>query len=282
MGELDGRVAIVTGAGNPRGMGRAIALHLASQGARIVVSDVAAASPDELQQALGYSYGAALGLEGTVQEVKERGSEAVAVEGDVTDPVDVERVVQAAVETFGRIDILVNVAGGAWGSALISDYDPDLWMKTLKVNLFGAFLTTKFALPHLAGSGHGAIVNISSVAAIRPGEYTSAYDASKAGLVALTRSVAVEWGPQGVRANALLPGDIQTDLLSFEYRAVGMLMGTGEEDVAKRSAEATPVRRLGGTADVAELVGFLCSDRAAYLTGLAIPVTGGRELVCPT
>lgn len=278
MKELEGRVAIVTGAGSPRGMGRAICEALAGLGARIVASDLDKPSPDPVQQALGYEYGADQGLDETVEAARQVGVEAIGVRANVTEPDDVKQLVAQAIDAFGQLDILVNVAGGTWGSNRIADYDPGQWLDTLKVNLFGIFLTTKFALPHLEAQGKGAIVNIASIAAERYHEMMSAYSASKAGVVAFTREVAAEYGPKGVRANAVLPGDIQTDMYAMECKGVAMLHGTSEEEVVKASAESTPVRRIGHPADVAELVAFLCTDRASFLTGLAIPVTGGKEL----
>ena len=278
MKELEGRVAIVTGAGSPRGMGRAIIEVLAREGAAIVASDVAQAELDPIMEITGYAYGASQGLEESVQAAQGLGVPAIAVCGDVTVPEDVENIVAEAIKAFGRIDILVNVAGGSWGSNRVGDYEPETWLKTLKVNLYGTFLTTKYCLPQFEAQGKGVIVNIASIAAVRAHDMVSAYGAAKAGIVQFTRDVANEYGALGVRANALLPGDINTDMLAMEFRATAMLTGGSEEDVAAQSAALTPVRRLGEPSDVAELVAFLASDRASFLTGLAIPVTGGKEL----
>ncbi|MCC6142639.1 MAG: SDR family oxidoreductase [Candidatus Hydrogenedentes bacterium] len=278
MGELSGRAAIVTGAGNPRGIGRAIAEALAEAGADVCVSDIGRGDPDPVMEALGYQFGADQGLDQAVMSVQEKGGRALAVTADVCQPEEVDALVQQAARHFGRLDILVNVAGGSWGSNRVAEYEPDQWLKTLQVNLFGAFLTTRACLPWFENQGSGAIVNIASVAAIRSHEYTSAYGASKAGLVQFTRDVAIEYGPQGIRANAILPGDIDTDLLKMEFRGMSALLGMSEDEVAEMSCSGTPLRRLGKPADVAQLAVFLCSDRASFLTGLAIPVTGGKEL----
>lgn len=276
--DLEGRVALVTGAGSPRGMGRAIVEALAARGANIVASDIAEAHPDPLMEMMQYQYGASQGLEETVAAAKAHGVSAIAATGDVTQPADMEAVVQAAIDTFKRVDILVNVAGGSWGSNRVGDYDPEQWLKTLHINLFGTFLTTKFCLPHFEAQGKGAIVNIASIAASRAHQMISAYGAAKAGIVQFTKDVAVEYGPSGVRANCLLPGDIMTDMLAMEFRGMSMMLGMAEEEIAGMSSESTPLRRLGAPGDVAELVAFLASDRASFLTGLAIPVTGGKEL----
>lgn len=278
MADLKGRVAIVTGAGSPRGIGRAIVEALAREGAAIAASDLGASDPDPLMEALEYRYGADQGLDEAVAAAQQAGVEAVGIRADVTVPCEVEELVKRSRDVFGRIDILVNVAGGSWGSTRIAEYDPVDWLKTLHVNLYGAFLTTRACLPHFEAQGHGAIVNIASIAALRSHEMISAYGAAKAGIVQFTRDTATEYGPQGVRANALLPGDIKTDLLDMEFRGMAMLLGMSEEEVAAMSANSAPLRRLGSPQDIAELTAFLCSDKASFLTGLAIPVTGGKDL----
>lgn len=277
MNELEGRVAVVTGAGSPRGIGRAVVEALARQGANIVATDVATPEPDVIMQALGYEYGASQGLNDTADAARKLGADALAVCADVTSPADVEAMVNAAKDRFGHVDVLVNVAGGSWGSNRVGDYEPDMWLKTLHVNLYGTFLTTKYCLPLLEVQG-GVIVNIASIAALRSHDMVSAYGAAKAGVVQFTRDVANEYGPQGIRANAVLPGDIQTDMLDMEFKGVAMLSDSTPEDVAAKSAEGAPLRRLGKPHDVANVVAFLCSDRASFLTGLAVPVTGGKEL----
>jgi 3-oxoacyl-[acyl-carrier protein] reductase len=229
-------------------------------------------------ESLGYTYGAQTGLSETVRAVEERGRRAVGISADVTNEEQVRALIAGAIEHFGRLDILVNVAGGSWGSNRIADYESEQWWYTVKVNLFGPFLTTKYALPHFEQQQRGVIVNISSIAAVRSHAMISAYGAAKAGLVQFTRDTAVEYGPSGIRAYALMPGDIQTDLLAMELRSMALFLDMSEEEVAAMSAESTPLRRLGTPEDVANVVGFLCSDRAAFLTGLAIPVTGGKEL----
>lgn len=276
--ELEGRVAIVTGTGSPRGMGRAIVELLAERGATIVASDVAQASPDPLMEMMQYNYGAGLGLDECVAAAKAKGASAIGVPCDVTEAGEVEALVQAAMDTFHRVDILVNVAGGSWGSNLVADYEPEQWLKTLHINLYGAFLTTKYALPHLEASGKGAIVNIASVAAVRSHQMISAYGAAKAGLVQFTKDVATEYGARGVRSNCVMPGDIMTDMLAMEFRGMAMMLDMDEAQVAEMSTESTPLKRLGAPQDVAEVVAFLASDRASFLTGLAVPVTGGKEL----
>jgi len=276
--DLKGKCAIVTGCASPGGIGRAIVEALAVQGVNVCCSDIAAPQPDFLMEAMGYTYGAEQGLSATVDAAKSHGVHALAVTADVTDAEQVEAMVKQAHAQLGRIDILVNVAGGSWGSNRVAEYEPQEWLKTLHINLYGTFLTIKFALGYMENQGSGAIVNIASIAAERSHDMVSAYGAAKAGVVQFTRDVATEYGPSGIRANALLPGDINTDMLKMEFRGMGMLLEMGEDEVAALSAQSTPLRRLGEAKDVANTAVFLCSDAASFLTGLAIPVTGGKQL----
>jgi NAD(P)-dependent dehydrogenase (short-subunit alcohol dehydrogenase family) len=247
-------------------------------GSRIVASDVEEPLPDVIHEVLGYKHGAKQGLDDTVAAAQALGVEAIAIRADITVPEDVEQLVAQAEDAFGRIDSLVNVAGGSWGSNRVGEYEPEQWLDTIKVNLFGAFLTSRYVLPIFEKQRGGVIVNVASIAAERACEMVSAYSAAKAGLVALTRDIAVEYGPQGIRANAVLPGDIQTDLLAMEFKGMATMMGVAEDRIVEQAVAASPLRRLGIPADVAELVAFLCTDHASFLTGLAIPVTGGKEL----
>ncbi|MBX7258008.1 MAG: SDR family oxidoreductase, partial [Candidatus Hydrogenedentes bacterium] len=197
MRDLEGKVALVTGAGSPRGIGRAIVEALARLGARIVASDVEDPLPDVIHDVLGYKHGAKQGLDETVAAAQALGVEAVAFRADICVPEDVEQLVANAASAFGHIDILVNVAGGSWGSQRVGEYEPDQWLDTLKVNLYGTFLTTRYVLPLFEKQRGGVVINIAAIAAERACEMVSAYSAAKAGVVALTRDIAVEYGPQG-------------------------------------------------------------------------------------
>lgn len=275
---LAGKVAVVTGAGSPRGMGRAIVEALAAEGVHIAASDVGSPEPDPLMQMMDYRYGADEGLDATVEAAKALGVEAIGVRADVSDPEEVEALIAATASRLGGPDILVNVAGGSWGSNRTGDYDPEQWMKTVEINLFGTFLTTHYALPKMEAQGWGSIVNIGSMAAVRSHPMLSAYGAAKAGVAQFTRDVATEYGPQGIRANCLLPGDIRTDMFAMECKGMAMMLGMSEDEVAQLSAETAPLKRLGEVADIAGLVVFLCSKQASFLTGLSIPVAGGKDL----
>ena len=278
MQELSNQVALVTGAGSPRGIGCAVVQSLAKAGAHIAATDIAAGQPDAIQQALGYRYGADQGLDATVETARAHGVEAIGITADVGDPAQVQALVQGVRDHFGRLDFLVNVAGGVWGSNRIGEYDPEQWWQTVRVNLYGVFLTTHYSLPLLEAQG-GSIVNIASIAAERSHDMLSPYGAAKAGVVQFTRDVAAEYGPQGIRANVLLPGDIETDMNAMEMKGLAMLLGVGEDEARQMNAASTPLRRMGQPADVGEAVAWLCSPRASFITGAAIPLTGGRELL---
>ncbi|MFX0070697.1 MAG: SDR family NAD(P)-dependent oxidoreductase [Candidatus Hermodarchaeota archaeon] len=274
---LEGKVALITGAGSPNGMGQAIALKLAEDGADIVVSDLQKGEPDPFQKNFGYQFGAHVGLNAVIPKIEELGRKALAITADVTNTEDVKTLIKSTKKQFGRIDILVNVAGGAWGPALIKDYDEDAFIKTFDVNMFGTFRMCKHALPYIIRK-KGTIINISSLAATHTGQYYSAYGASKAAIKTFTESIAVEYSSKGVRAFSILPGVIETDLWDFERKATSGVLNISIERVEELYKGAIPINRFGKPIDVANLISFLCSDKASFLTGLAIYVTGGMEL----
>lgn len=242
--EITGRTAIVTGAA--RGIGAAIAQRLAAEGANVVVADVKGAA----EQA---------------EALVEGGAKAVAAVTDVTDAASVEAMVALATERFGGVDILVNNAGFTRDMRIGKMQEAD-WDAVVDVILKGAFLCTKAASASMTERGWGRIVNISSRAHLgNPGQAN--YSAAKAGIVGFTRAMALELGRFGVTVNAVAPGIVDTE-------AVRNLAHF--DKIVEAAEKITPIRRLGTVEDIADAVAFLASERAGYVTGEVLHVTGGR------
>jgi len=245
--DLGGKRAIVTGAAS--GIGRATAIKLAEKGADVVLNDL----NEE-------------GIKETEQEVQALGRRAVAVVGDVSRSEDVQMIVKQGMETLGGIDILVNNAGIA-RSALVVRLSEEQWEEVMAVNLKGVFLLSRAVLPHMIKNRYGKIINISSIYG-RIGAIGDAnYAASKAGVIGFTKSVAKEVARYRINVNAILPGLIDTPLL----RGI-------PEKYLKPMMEEIPLKRVGTPEDIANVVAFLASDEASYITGAAIEVTGGWNM----
>ena len=253
---LQDRVALVTGGSS--GIGRGICLELAREGARIVVADL----QEEPKRGRLFETDA---VTPTVAEVEELGSEGLFIEADVSVEADVGRFVEMGAGHFGRLDIVVNNAGigmlGGTQELSVADWD-----RVLDINLKAVFMITKRALPHLVQSPAGRIINIASVNSFRGG-LGPAYTASKAGVMNMTRDLAVEVGGEGVTANAICPGAIET--------AIQDAMGNRAENVVEAIRTVTPIPRLGTPRDIGRACVFLASDDAAFVTGVGLPVDGG-------
>lgn len=275
---LKDKVALVSGAGSPGGLGAAIVDALAEEGVHIFACDMAPEQDDDAPPSMLAADPIAQGLGEGVAAAKARGVDAISARADLSEPEEVEALVARARNHFGQVDILVNVAGGSWGANRVGEYDVDAWRRTMEVNLYGVFLMTREILPMMEQQGGGAIVNVSAIAALRSHPMASAYGAAQAGVAQFTRDVAAEYGPLGVRANAILAGDIRTGAYLAECTGMASLLGMSAEEVAQMSAETAPLRRLGEPGDVARLAVFLASKASSFLTGLCIPATGGREL----
>ena len=241
------KVAVVTGAS--RGIGRSISLALAGQGAKIVAVDIDLAA-----------------TEAFVEELKALGTEALAVQGNVTVTEDVEAMFKAAVDTFGRVDILINNAGITRDALLLRMKDED-WDAVLTVNLKGAFLCSRAAAKVMSKQRYGRIVNIASVVGQMGNAGQANYCASKAGLMGLTRSNARELARRNVTVNAVAPGFIATEMTD----------ALPEKKREELSAQI-PLERLGSADDIAHAVLFLASDQAAYITGQVLGVNGGMYM----
>ena len=269
--DLSGRVALVTG--GSRGLGRADALTLGRAGADIVIADIQVES-DTGEEAERYGPLAqaarAQGLvysEATAQELRELGRRALAVKCDVTDRDQVEEAVKSVVAELGTVDILVNNAGTLDHVGQLSDQRPELWARDLAVNLSGAFNCAQAVWPHMKEHGWGRIVNMASVAGTLGGFGQASYSTTKAGLLGLTRTLALEGARHGITCNAIVPGIIGTE--AFEF---------GNREMNERMVRRTAMRRAGEPQDVANAIAFLCSDLASYITGVGLNISGGIEL----
>ena len=244
---LKDKVAVVTGAA--RGIGRAIALRLSQEGADVVVVDV---RDEQGRQA--------------AEAVETSGRRALYVHADVTQPPEVERMVQAALDAFGTVDILVNNAGICPFKPFL-EISPELWGEVLDTNLKGYFLCSQAVARMMVTRGiRGRIINVSSISAIIGGELQAHYCASKGGINQLTKSMAISLGKYGITCNAILPGTVETDV----NRA-----SLADPVLRQTLTERTPLRRLGQPEDIAGPVVFLASDDAAYCTATLLVVDGG-------
>ncbi len=263
---LEGKVAVVTGAGRMRSIGRPIAVELARAGCDVVLTGTGRPReryPAE-EQAAGWH-----DIESVAGEVRALGRCALALVSDVSDAVAVDALVARTLEEFGRVDIVVNNAGAARGEdrAAVIDLDLDAWRKVIDVNLNGSFYMSRAFGRVLVEQGRGgSIVNISSVGGKLMAAQTAAYAASKAGIHALTCAMAAEVGPHGIRVNAVCPGIVDT------YRIDDM--GRGEE-WQRLLMNYVPLRRAGSGLDVANMVVYLCSEQGSWISGQLYNVDGG-------
>src|SRR5436305_3597436 len=269
--DLSGGVALVTGAS--RGLGRADALTLARAGADVVVADLLVES--ELSEETD-RYGALAtvarqqGLvhtEETVDEIRTMGRRALAVRCDVTDRAEVDSAVARAVAELGSVDILVNNAGTLDHAAQFQNQSPELWERDLRVNLTGAFNCAQLVWPHMRAREWGRVINMSSVAGTLGGFGQASYSTTKAGILGLTKTLAMEGARHGITCNAIVPAVIGTEAFNLANAAMN-----------DRNVARTALKRPGWPPELANATAFLCSDLASYVTGIELNVSGGVEL----
>jgi len=272
---LQDKVAIITGAGRASGIGVAVARQLAAAGAGIVLADLAAAPSTLLHGGAGQWEE----MQAVAQQIEALGARCLPLRVDVTEAASVAEMIAATMQAFGRLDILVNNAGATIGPAPVAQMAEEAWRRTLEINATGTFLCCKAALPAMIQGGRGGrIINMSSLAARRPKIYMSAYAASKAAVIALSEALAQEVASFGITVNAVLPGDIDTALKQWGFQLEAQVMGRPYDEVVRANVARIPLARLGTATDVANLVAWLASDAASFITGQAYNVTGGREL----
>ncbi len=254
MGQLDELVAIVTGAAS--GIGRATALLFASEGASVVIADV-----DET------------GGHETVRLIEEKAGRSTFVKTDVTDSSQVNDMVKATVETFGGLDILFANAGVDTPDKLVTDTTDEEWERVIDVNLTGVFRSCRAAIPEIAKRGGGAIVTTASGEGIQPTSYYGPYCASKAGLISLTKTLAIECAPLKIRVNSVASGEANTGF-GAEYDQDL----EGEETTLEKFEQAIPLGRIAEPEEIAQVVLFLVSEASSYITGEVILADGGERL----
>jgi len=272
MYDLKGKVAIVTGAGRKLGIGRAIALRLAREGADVAVADICR----EFEEFPDYGLGMWDGLKSTADEISALGVRGLPLKVDVTDSQAVDKMVAQTMDAFGHIDILVNNAGGVVAPMVVLWMEEAAWSKTLSINATGAFLCSqRVARTMIARREGGKIINIASIAGKGRSPALAAYCAAKAAVLALTRVLAYELAASGIQVNAVCPGEVDTDLQRWGWQVEANFRGVPYDKVVGEEIEQIPLGRLETTDDVANLVAFLASDQSDYMTGQAINVDGG-------
>ncbi len=277
-GQLDGLVAVVTGASRPGGIGREIARTFVRAGARVVVSDI----DRPLQDFPEYELPELSELEATAAELVELGGEAIAVPCDVTSEAEVIALLAQARDHFGRVDIMVNNAGVSLGLVPLTDLTVAQWDRNLEVMARGTFLGTREAARAMQDLGNGGrIINIASQAGKTGWPMLAAYSAAKFAVIGLTQSAALELGPAGITVNAICPGTVDTPMLELEGGPMDVfsrLRGITRDEARARQQKAIPLRRFATPADIANTALFLASDAGSFITGEAVNVTGGEEV----
>ncbi|MGQ9731635.1 MAG: sorbitol-6-phosphate dehydrogenase [Candidatus Zipacnadales bacterium] len=258
---LCGKSAVITGAS--QGLGEALAFRLAEEGADVCLVDINGPGAADVARRIA----------------EQTGQRAISAQADVTNPEEVQAAVQQAVSAFGKLDIMVCNAAILIAGAT-PDFDPAKWKKVIEVNLVGYFISAQAALRVMERQGFGTVVQINSKSGKKGSSKNSAYAASKFGGIGLTQSLALEYAERGIRVNAICPGNLLDSPLWVHslYKQYAERWGITEEQVRQKYIDQVPMKRGCTYEDVANVLVFLCSDEASYMTGQAINVTGGQQM----
>lgn len=271
---LEGKVALITGAGKPKGIGQSISRRLAAEGVKVAVSDISRQS----RAASVKDYGSLAFLDQLIEEIISVGGQAMAVLADVTKKDEVQNMVSDVLAEFGQIDILINNAGFYPGIMSVEDTPEQIWDLTMDVCAKGALLCSQSVLPHLSShSSPGRIVNIASIAGKTGIAHYGAYNSAKAAVILLTQTLAREVGRVGITVNAVCPGNVDTMMGQQEIKSFSEEEGISLDEAKSQLAEESALGRMATGDDIANVVAFLCSDQASFITGQAINVCGGIE-----
>jgi NAD(P)-dependent dehydrogenase (short-subunit alcohol dehydrogenase family) len=273
---LDGKVAVVTGAGRPDGIGEATALKFAEQGASVVVSDI--------DRNLGpgfetYQVGDIEHLEIVARRIRELGGNAMARTADITRKEEVEGLIHATVEKFGRLDILVNNAGAGPGIGPFLDISEEAWDKTFDVNVKGTFYCMRAGIRAMLDTGGGKIVNVSSIDGLRGGWGFGAYGASKFAIIGMTQNAAAEFAPMNILINCVCPGWVASQMGKASFKLWAAVSGLEEGEFIEQAKRRIAIGRMATGEDIANAICFLASPLNTYVVGQAMPVEGGKEFM---
>jgi NAD(P)-dependent dehydrogenase (short-subunit alcohol dehydrogenase family) len=257
--KLAGKVAIITGGG--KGIGRAITLLFAKEGAKVLVNGTTKEA-----------------IEAVTEEIKEGGGRAIAFHADIADEEKVKQMMETARSEFGSIDILVNNSGIAGPTAPVVEVSLEDWQRTFAVNLTGAFLCAKYALPSMIEQKSGCIINITSVGGLGGYALRSPYSASKWGMIGLTKTIALEVGPYNINANAIAPGPVRGPRIEAVLEKRAQQMGRSFAEVEQEMVEGTALKRMVENEDIAAMALFLASEEGRNITGETINISAGMRV----
>jgi NAD(P)-dependent dehydrogenase (short-subunit alcohol dehydrogenase family) len=273
--DLKGKTALVTGAGKKSGIGYAIARKLAESGCNVIVADLGEKGGADQQVRTGTT----AEMEAIVEELSSVfGIRSIAVSIDVADSGSIDNMAAVVREEFDAVHVLCNNAGTVFGVPnAVHTYDDDAWLRTIDVNLNGVYRVSKAIIPLMLEKG-GAVINIASQAAKKPPLFNGAYAAAKAGVLMMTKVMALELAANGVRINAVCPGVILTDFTQWRFELEAEFFNTSPQDRINEKCKEIPLGRLGKAEEVASTVAFLASDASSYMTGQALNITGGQTM----